>query len=270
MIMPMQLIERPGDHDGLEPRHHGLGALLSAALHTAAAAILVAAMQFAVPDDRSRSQDQVLAAKLIWFPSVDLGGGQIGGARSSAPARRARIAGTDSASVPALPQPSTAVTTDIPTEIVAVPAKPMADATQAFPGAVASDSTTNALGRGVDGIGGDNVGPPRGSGTGPDGFGNGVRRGGPGVTMPELIERVPPRYTADAMRARVQGSVWLECVVLPDGTVGEVRVTRSLDPILGLDQEAIAAARRWRFRPGRVNGLPVPVAVSIELTFNVR
>ena len=76
--------------------------------------------------------------------------------------------------------------------------------------------------------------------------------------------------TADAMRAKVQGSVWLECIVLPDGTVGDVRITRSLDSRFGLDQEAIAAARRWRFKPGLLNGRPVPVAITIELTFSLR
>jgi TonB family protein len=69
------------------------------------------------------------------------------------------------------------------------------------------------------------------------------------------------------MRAKVQGPVLLECVVLPDGTVGDVRVSRSLDPVFGLDREAIAAARRWRFTPGLLNGKPVPVIVTIELTF---
>lgn len=38
----------------------------------------------------------------------------------------------------------------------------------------------------------------------------------------------------------------------------------------GLDQEAIAAAKRWRFKPGMMNGRPVPVAISIELTFTLR
>jgi protein TonB len=76
--------------------------------------------------------------------------------------------------------------------------------------------------------------------------------------------------TADAMRAKVQGSVWLECIVLPDGTVGDVRITRSLDSRFGLDEEAIAAARRWRFKPGLLNGRPVPVAVTIELMFSLR
>ena len=58
-----------------------------------------------------------------------------------------------------------------------------------------------------------------------------------------------PAYTADAMRAKVQGSVWLECIVMPDGSVGDVKVTRSLDPIFGLDQEAIKAAKMWRSAP---------------------
>jgi protein TonB len=81
---------------------------------------------------------------------------------------------------------------------------------------------------------------------------------------------VKPRYTDDAMRLRIQGSVWVECVVLPDGTVGDLRVMRSLDSRFGLDDEAIAAAKKWRFRPGTLNGKPVPVVVSIELMFSLR
>ncbi|MCH9011413.1 MAG: energy transducer TonB [Chloroflexi bacterium] len=41
------------------------------------------------------------------------------------------------------------------------------------------------------------------------------------------------------MRAKVQGTVWLEVVVLPDGSVGDVRVDRSLDRDFGLDAEAV-------------------------------
>ena len=88
--------------------------------------------------------------------------------------------------------------------------------------------------------------------------------------MPSVVREVKPAYTADAMRAKVQGSVWLECIVMPDGTVGDVKVTRSLDPIFGLDQEAIKAAKQWRFRPGMRQGEPVPVIITIELTFTLR
>ena len=68
------------------------------------------------------------------------------------------------------------------------------------------------------------------------------------------------------MRAKVQGSVWLECIVMPDGSVGEVKVTRSLDPIFGLDQEAIKAAKMWRFKPGMRQGEPVPVILITYAT----
>ena len=57
---------------------------------------------------------------------------------------------------------------------------------------------------------------------------------------------------------------------MPDGSVGDARVTKSLDSRFGLDEEALTAARRWRFRPGTLNGKPVPVMVSIELLFLVR
>src|SRR5262245_19444288 len=96
-----------------------------------------------------------------------------------------------------------------------------------------------------------------------------VRIGSPGVTIPRLIKDVKPQYTADAMRAKIQGRVMVECVVLTDGTVGDVRVIRSLDVTYGLDQEAIKAAKQWKFAPGTRNGEPVPVMVSIELTFTL-
>ncbi len=89
----------------------------------------------------------------------------------------------------------------------------------------------------------------------------------PGATNPRVLVSVKPTYTAAAMRAKIQGSVVVECVVLRDGTVGDVRVVKSLDPVYGLDQEAVKAAKQWRFVPGMVNNVAVPVAVSIELTF---
>ena len=85
-----------------------------------------------------------------------------------------------------------------------------------------------------------------------------------------MLREVRPNYTADAMRAKVQGTVLIEAVVLPDGTVGQVQVVRSLDTVFGLDQEAIKAAKQWRFAPGTRMGQPVPVLVTIELTFTLR
>ena len=59
-----------------------------------------------------------------------------------------------------------------------------------------------------------------------------------------------PNYTASAMRAKIQGFVLLDCIVLPDGTVGEITIVKSLDKVFGLDEEAIKAAKQWRFVPG--------------------
>jgi protein TonB len=81
---------------------------------------------------------------------------------------------------------------------------------------------------------------------------------------------VKPQYTPDAMRARVQGTVLLKAVVRPDGSVSDIEILRSLDSTFGLDQEAVKAARQWRFIPGRLRGEPVPVVVTIELTFTLR
>lgn len=120
---------------------------------------------------------------------------------------------------------------------------------------------------------GTGIGPGTGSGLGPGwggGTGGGAYRPGSGIDLPEVVREVKPQYTADAMRAKIQGTVILECIVLPDGTVGQVSILKSLDPVFGLDQEAIKAAKQWRFRPGRKQGQPVAVLVSIELTFTLR
>jgi len=90
------------------------------------------------------------------------------------------------------------------------------------------------------------------------------------VTEPKLIREVKPQYTADAMRAKVQGEVELEAVVNPDGSVDRIRVTRSLDRTFGLDQKAIEAVRQWRFMPGMRQGQPVAVRVSVVLDFTLR
>lgn len=91
-----------------------------------------------------------------------------------------------------------------------------------------------------------------------------------GVELPELKKASRPDYTRAAMSARIQGTVWVEAVVDIDGRVRETRVIRSLDPRHGLDDEAVKAARRWRFIPGTKDGQPAPVLVLIELSFTLR
>jgi TonB family protein len=90
----------------------------------------------------------------------------------------------------------------------------------------------------------------------------------PGVVLPRPLRQVEPQYTADAMNARIEGVVLVEAVVLPDGTIGEVKVTKSLDN--GLDEEAVKAVRQWRFTPGLRAGKAVPVLITIEMSFTLR
>ena len=97
-----------------------------------------------------------------------------------------------------------------------------------------------------------------------------VFRAGTDIVNPRLIREVRPQYTAEALRAKITGTVYLEMVVLADGTVGNVRITRSLDPVFGLDEEAVKAARQWLFEPGTRFGEPVAVQVNLALDFNLR
>src|SRR5262245_65198661 len=72
----------------------------------------------------------------------------------------------------------------------------------------------------------------------------GVERPGDGVTSPILVHETKPNYTGEAMQARVQGLVVMECVVEVDGSVGPVRVTRSVEP--SLDDAAVRTLKQWR------------------------
>lgn len=93
---------------------------------------------------------------------------------------------------------------------------------------------------------------------------------GDGVTVPRIIREVKPQYTIEAKRAKIQGSVWLQAVVLKDGSVGDVTVTKSLDTVYGLDDEAVKAMKQWLFSPGTKDEKPVAVQIEVEMTFTLK
>jgi protein TonB len=205
---------------------------------------------------------------IVWVAQPGPGGGGGGGNRAPDPPKPAEV--PKAKPVPVIETPPE-VTPPPPVEEppVNVPIETPA-ATEPSPGAITNTaSTSDSRGAGV----GSGAGPGRGSGLG-EGFGGGIGGGafniGNGVISPIPIREVKPQYTAEAMRAKVQGTVWLQCIVMPDGTVGAVEIVRSLDSSFGLDQEAVKAAKQWRFRPGTRLGEPVPVRVTIELTFTLR
>jgi protein TonB len=227
-------------------------------------------------------------ANIVWLSEPGPGGGGGGGGnRMKDPPRKAELPGKDKITVPVTkapslePPPQEAKVEPNPVEQLNIPAKNMAAATESLPGAIdgppspsvnpASQGSGSGGGAGTGT--GTGIGPGQGSGLGPGsggGTGGGAYRPGNGVSLPRVLKEVKPQYTSDAMRAKVQGTVLLECVVRPDGSVSDVQIVRSLDSTFGLDQEAIKAAKQWRFSPGTRLGEPVSVLVTIELTFTLR
>ena len=90
-----------------------------------------------------------------------------------------------------------------------------------------------------------------------------------GITMPVLVKEEKPRYTEAALKRKISGAVWLHCVVQTTGVCTDFQITKGLDPG-GLDQQALMAARNWRFQPGTRNGQPVPIPVTVEMRFMLR
>lgn len=201
-------------------------------------------------------------------PKVGPGGGGGGRPKDPEPPRKAEIVAAKPAQPVPIPKPA-----DIVTPPITVPIQtPQAVVT--LPGALTQIDST--VGTGAAGGGrGTGIGTGTGSGVGEGsggGFGGGVYQIGNGVTSPVLIREVKPNYTGDAMRAKLQGIVEMEAVVMADGSVdpSRIKITRSLDSTFGLDQQAIIAVKQWRFRPGTYKGQPVPVLVNVELTFTLR
>jgi len=117
-----------------------------------------------------------------------------------------------------------------------------------------------------DGIGeGDGSGIGAGSG---GGTGGGPFRPGSGIEPPQLLREVRPVYTDEARRRAIEGDVVMEIVVRRDGTVGDVRVLRTLGS--GLEQRAITAVRQWTFAPARRLGSAVDVVVEVAVGFTLR
>jgi TonB family protein len=117
---------------------------------------------------------------------------------------------------------------------------------------------------------GTGIGPGEGPGLGPGyggGFGGGAYRVGSGITPPVLRRQVQPEYSDHALAGKITGNVVLEIVILKDGTVGPVRIAKSLDP--ELDQKAIEAVQKWLFIPGRFRGEPVDVIAEVLVDFNL-
>ena len=95
----------------------------------------------------------------------------------------------------------------------------------------------------------------------------GAQRVGALVQAANLINSVPPVYPPLAKMARQQGTVRLQTVIGPDGTVQDLQVLPGAPPLLV--QAAITAVKQWTYRPTLLNGVPVTVATTVDVNFSL-
>ena len=166
-----------------------------------------------------------LEFKAVFLPEPGRGGGG-GGSPAPAPKRQIEI-----------PKHQTPTSIPIPTIAPVDPPPTLVAPIQTNTNALlqASGNSSISLAAWGGGGSGGGIGSGTGNGVGPGtggGFGGGAYAPGNGVSWPEVRLEVKPKYTPDAMRAKLQGQVELEIVVLENGTVGDVRVTKSLDRVI--------------------------------------
>lgn len=262
-----------------------IGGALGASMCTHVAGFLLIALVLSrVPAGQSTASPvPEKTPGIVWIAWPGLEGGGGSGNRTPEPPKMAKLRGKDSLTVPAVKPPKLdgEQPKDLPPPELSltIPAITTAAADIQQIGIVLMLPTlpTESPGPGTGGAAGNGKGRGSGPGDGPGlnegkngGSGGGLFGDGAGVVSPRLIKEVKPGYTPDAMRAKVQGVVAMEAVVLPDGSVGRVEIIRSLDLNFGLDQEAVRTVKQWRFAPGTMSGQPVPVLVQIEMAFTLR
>jgi TonB family protein len=94
-----------------------------------------------------------------------------------------------------------------------------------------------------------------------------ARPGAATIPEPRKLKHVAPDYPEDAQRGRIQGSVFIECVVSPQGKVAELRVLRGIPE---LNKAALAAVKRWEYTPTLLDGKAVPVTMTVTVNFRLR
>ena len=288
------------------PKERTRGAVLASALHVIVAILIFSPALFGLQsttDNEIKAPEQETKLVFLMQPGKGGGGGG-GGLREKTPAPPARrkapvplpkrvaspVPPARPKAVPPQPSPEppkpevrvveTPVETPVPpppppppavqAPVKSIPADPVES--PGLPEAPPREPSRGTGDRGGVGSGsgqgiGEGSGGGLGAGTG-GGTGGGVYQPGAGIDPPTLVREVRPIYTDEARRQRIQGDVILEIVVRSDGSVGSIRVRRSLGG--GLDQRAIEAVRQWRFNPARRHGTPVDVAVEVAVEFKLR
>jgi len=156
----------------------------------------------------------------------------------------------------------------IPPEVKLVASNNMPNIGNPLSGNVVMPSNGTGSGSGIGEGSGGGIGKGEGPGFGAGkggGTGGGLYHRGEGASDPAIISQVDPEFSEEARKAKFQGLCVLSIIVEPDGTPSNIRVSSSLG--MGLDEKAIEAVKKWKFRPSMKDGRPVrygPVEVDVD------
>ncbi len=89
----------------------------------------------------------------------------------------------------------------------------------------------------------------------------------PCATHPIPVFSPEPDYSSQARQAKLEGTCTLMIVVSADGRATNIRVVHALG--MGLDEKAIDAVKRWKFKPAMQDGKPVAVQMAVEVAFRL-
>ncbi|MGD1069317.1 MAG: energy transducer TonB [Bryobacteraceae bacterium] len=131
-------------------------------------------------------------------------------------------------------------------------------------------SNGTGSGGGMGSGSGGGLGSGSGGGFGPGsggGVGGGVFRVGGGVSAPAVLYKVDPEYSEEARKAKYSGTVLLSVIVDTEGHARDIHVLKSLG--MGLDEKAMEAVQKWKFKPGMKGGQAVNVRAQIEVNFRL-
>jgi TonB family protein len=98
-------------------------------------------------------------------------------------------------------------------------------------------------------------------------MGGGVFKVGGGVSSPTVLFRVDPEYSEEARKAKYSGTVLVSIVVDTEGRARDIRVVKSVG--MGLDEKAMEAVSKWKFKPGMKGGIAVNVFAQVEVNFRL-
>lgn len=236
----------------------------SLAIHGALLALLVYGA-IRAKDAVKQVAEEKLKFDVIYLANNPGPGGGGGGSPKPAPPKKVELPKpTPQQTVAPVPVPTTPPPPSLDAPVMTQP-NVLLQASGANVGAIAMPQGGGGKGTGLGTGEGSGLGPGTGGG-----FGGGAYRPGNGVENPVRLREVKPQYTPEAMRAKIQGTVELEAVIGLDGKVSEVRVSRSLDKVFGLDEQARKAVLATPFIPCKKQGTPVACLVVFELQFTLR